>query len=374
VRILYLTEQYTPHDFRFLNSLAKTEHEVFAMQFSSPAIQKETRALPERVVPIKSGNSQMPFSWRRFMDYRRAVRQGVLETKPDLIHAGPIQHVAFIAVMTADVPVLSMSWGSDLLLNAEKNLLNQWITGYTLKRSAGFAGDCQPVKESALAYGVNEKDVFIFPWGIDLERFSPAGSSNLREQLSWQNQFVVLSNRSWEPLYGVDTVVKAFIKASAFMPELRLLLLGNGSMKDQILSLIDASGFKDRVHITGQINNDHLADYYRASDLYVSASYSDGSSVSLMEALACGLPALVSDIPGNREWVTEGVEGWKYSAGDSEQLAKKIVSVCTERQGLNSYKLAARKKAEMKANWVENFKILLHAYEHVYSKRMVEKS
>ena len=55
---------------------------------------------------------------------------------------------------------------------------------------------------------------------------------------------------------------------------------------------------------------------YRAADLYLSASHSDGSSVSLMEALGCGLPVLVSDIPGNREWVTDGEQGWLFPDGD----------------------------------------------------------
>ncbi len=372
MRILYLTEQYTPHDFRFLNSLAETENEIFSMQLSASKFHRESRKLPQGVTPLENSLSEQPFSWFQSIAYRDAIRKHVAEIKPEVVHAGPIQHVAFFAVMNEVAPVLTMSWGSDLLVSADSNPINKWITSYTLSHSAGLVGDCQPVKEKALAFGMQEEDIFLFPWGIDLQQFSPAANSEIREQLGWQNQFVILSNRSWESLYGVDTVVNAFINASKHTPELRLLLLGTGSMKEQITQLIETSGVKDQVHLAGQISNDQLPDYYHASDLYISASYSDGSSVSLMEALACELPALVSDIPGNREWVTETVEGWRFTAGDVDELTRKILDTYGLRDSLDSIKAAARHKAEIKADWSHNFHILLNAYQHVVEKSQKE--
>ena len=73
--------------------------------------------------------------------------------------------------------------------------------------------------------------------------------------------------------------------------------------------ILEQGDVLDRVHFGGQVGYDNLPLYYGASDLYLSASHSDGSSVSLMEALASGLPVLVSDIPGNREWISEGKTG-----------------------------------------------------------------
>ncbi len=59
-----------------------------------------------------------------------------------------------------------------------------------------------------------------------------------------------------------------------------------------------------------------------AADLYMSASHTDGSSVSLMEAMACGLPCAVSSIAGNQEWVQTGEQGWVFPDGDAEKLAE----------------------------------------------------
>jgi len=93
------------------------------------------------------------------------------------------------------------------------------------------------------------------------------------------------------------------------------------------------------------------------------AKRSDGSSVSLMEALACGLPALVSDIPGNREWLANSPAGWLFPDGDDQSVTDGILRAYKRRTELQPVRTAARALAEKRANWQENFKRLLAAYE-----------
>jgi hypothetical protein len=102
--------------------------------------------------------------------------------------------------------------------------------------------------------------------------------------------------------------------------------------------------------------------HYRIADLYLSASHSDGTSISLLEAMACGRPALVSDIPGNREWVQPGVNGWLFPDGDEKALAQAIVRAVDQRQQLPEMGRAAREIAEQRADWERNFQELLKAY------------
>jgi len=185
----------------------------------------------------------------------------------------------------------------------------------------------------------------------------------LRAQLGWQKAFVVLSVRSWEPLYGVDVLVRGFALAAHKAPDLRLLLLSGGSQAERLRASLAQHNLLDRVHFAGQIGQKDLPDYYHAADLYVSASHSDGSSVSLMEALACGLPALVSDIPGNREWLTDSPAGWLFPDGDAQAVADGILKAYAQRKSLQPVRSAARTLAERRANWSENFKKLLTAYE-----------
>jgi glycosyltransferase involved in cell wall biosynthesis len=158
-------------------------------------------------------------------------------------------------------------------------------------------------------------------------------------------------------------IAKAFVLAAHQRPELHLVMLGNGSQAQELRQIFTQGGVLDRVHFPGQVGQADLPRYYRSTDLYVSASHSDGTSISLLEALASGRPALVSDIPGNREWVTPGENGWWFPDGDEKALAGAILEAVAQRQRLPEMGCAARQVAEQRADWEKNFQVLLKAYE-----------
>ena len=177
-----------------------------------------------------------------------------------------------------------------------------------------------------------------------------------------------MSLRSWEPIYGVDVVVKAFADATLENDDLRLLLLGGGSLAPMVQGLINRYQLSDKIYLGGQVKQADLPSFYRSANLYISASHSDGSSVSLLEALACGVPVLVSDIPGNKEWITPEKEGWLFEDGQDAQLKEGILKAVSQRNQASQISEAAFETAKKRANWDLNFKLLLSAYEKAVQK------
>jgi glycosyltransferase involved in cell wall biosynthesis len=283
------------------------------------------------------------------------------EFAPDIVHAGPVQRSALLTASAGFSPLVTMSWGSDILMDARGGL-GRLAARYTLARTSVFVCDCQAVRQAGIALGVPANRVVVFPWGVDLQRFSPGDGSALRRTLGWEDAFVLLSTRSWERLYGVDTLVEGFIQAARREPGLRLLLLGGGSLEPRVRARLASAGLSQRVHFAGTVPLEELAACYRAADLYVSASRSDGSSVSLLEAMACGLPALVSDISGNREWVAEE-NGWWFLAGEAGSLAGAILAARAAGTGLTERGRRGRAIVEARADWKRNFPRLLEAYQ-----------
>ena len=362
-KVLYFTRDYTPHDHRFLSALADSTHQVYSLRLERRGRQLEDRPLPPAVAQIPWSGGTGPVSARGYLSLLGDLKRVLRQVQPDVIHAGPVQSAAFLAALSGFKPLVTMSWGSDMLMEADKTILNRFLTRYTLNRTTVMVADCQAVQRKAAEYGFPGDRMVLFPWGVDLAHFHPGRAEEFRQRQGWQDAFVVLSLRTWEPLYGVDVLVRGFARAARQVPQLRLILLGGGSQAGLLRQILAENGVLEQVYFGGQIRQDSLAGYYQAADLYVSASHSDGSSVSLMEALASGLPVLVSDIPGNKEWITPGKEGWLFPDGDDQAVTQGILQAFEIRSQLNGMKQAARRLAEERADWKQNFKRLLHAYE-----------
>ncbi len=362
-RILYFTRDYTPHDHRFLSALAETPHQIYSLRLERRGRQLEDRPLPSQVEQISWKGGTRPAQLRDGLALLNDLGRVIRAVQPDVIHAGPIQNAALLAALSGFSPLVTMSWGSDLLKDADKNWRMHWATKYTLDHTTVLVGDCLAVQKKAAEFGFPAERVVLFPWGVDLQRFQPGRAEEFRARRGWEDAFVVLSLRTWEPIYGVDVLVRGFAQAAQQIPELRLLLLGGGSQAELIRKILIQYDVLDRVFFGGQISQNDLAMYYHAADLYASASHSDGSSVSLMEALACGLPVLVSDIPGNLEWITPDGQGWFFPDGDSQSVAAKLIQVYAQREKRCEVGRAARNLAEERADWSKNFQKLLYAYE-----------
>jgi L-malate glycosyltransferase len=375
LKIIYFSKNYTPHDYRFLSSLSKTKHEVFFLQLEATSRQTEDRPVPENIQQILWAGGRGEFRWRDMPRLTFDLRRLTKRIKPDLIHAGPIQNCAFISALSGFRPILVMSWGYDLVMDADKSAWMQWVTSYTLRRAQYFTCDANVTREKAIAYGMNPENTTVFPWGIDLEHFMPkkeergkekAPTTNRKSKIENPKSITLFCSRTWESIYGVDVLAKAFVKVAAKNPDVNLILLGGGSQGAHIRQIFMNGGVLERVHFGGQVGQRDLPRWYHMADIYISPSHVDGSSVTLMEALASGLPCLVSDIPGNREWIEDGVNGWLFRDGDVDDLAEKILDAIKNRwRSFKKIGGAARKTAEQKADWTKNFGKLLAAYDQV---------
>ncbi|HQX17042.1 MAG TPA: glycosyltransferase family 4 protein [Anaerolineales bacterium] len=378
MKIIYFSKNYTPHDYRFLFSLSQTKHEIFFLQLEATLRQTEDRPVPANVRQILWAGGKREFRWRDVPRLTFDLRRLTKEIKPDLIHAGPIQNCAFIVALGGFRHLLAMSWGYDLVMEADKNWWMKRVTRYTLRKSAFFTSDANVTREKAIAYGMNPEHTVVFPWGIDLEHFRPkdtesrkrkAASSKKKLSVSSKQskEVTLFCSRTWESIYGVDVLAKAFVKVASVNPDVNLILLGGGSQSARIRQILMNGGVMERVHFGGQVGQGDLPRWYHMADIYISPSHVDGSSVTLMEAMASGLPCLVSDIAGNKEWIEDGVNGWLFRDGDVDDLAEKILSAIKSKREFRRIGELARKTAEERADWRKNFGTLLEAYEKVKS-------
>lgn len=365
MRILYFSRAYTTHDRRFLQALA-SRHETWFLTLE-PVGGYDDRPLPEGVHlaewPQPRGLST-PESYLALMpDFAQVLDR----VRPDLVHAGPVQSCGYMTALSGARPFLAMSWGSDVLVDADRDPVTLRITQETLGRSDMLLCDCDAVRQkvqSLVPYP--DERIVQFPWGIDLQAFGPGPDLlDLRRSLGWQDAHIALATRSWEEIYGHDVLLEAFHWAHVRNSRLRLVLLGDGSLSRSIVQFIRARGLDDVIHRPGRVSYDQIPHYMRAADMYVSAAQCDGTSISLVEAMATGLPVLVSDIPGNREWVDSPLSGWirpPEPAAFGEAWLEAASLSDAESQGI---RVRNRGIAVARADWDVNVTRLLDAYDRL---------
>lgn len=350
MRILYFSRTYTPHDHRFLQAMSENGDAVYVLHLENRSQSLEDRPLPRGVERVHWLADRIPFRHVQLLPFVSSLRRVLTRIKPQVILAGPLQTCAFLVAMTGFQHLVSMSWGYDLLIDAQRGRWMAWVTRYTLKRSAAFLGDCEIIRRLAIVYGMNPQRIVTFPWGVDLRHFTPAKRATEKG-----DAFVFLSTRSWEPIYGVDLIARAFGEFATRYPSTHLILLGNGSQSSLLRKILSQADVLDQVSMPGQVGFKDLPRYYHLADVYVSASHSDGTSISMLEAMACGRPVILSDIPGNREWITPGEQGWLFPDGDWQALAGVMERAILNVQELERMGKAARQLVETRADWQRNF-------------------
>lgn len=368
MRVLFFSRSCTVHDVRFLRKLVESRHEIHFLTLE--ANRSIADGLPARVhatrIPVGEWARNTPDSWFRLAAEFEQIIEGI---KPDLVHAGPIQSCGMIAALARFHPLMVMSWGSDMLLEADRDPQARWMTRFALQSADWFVCDCDAVEQKMHKFALIGHDrVVKFPWGIDLKQFQ-AGRSKLalREKLGWSaDAVIVLSTRSWEPIYAIDVLLKAFHIALRQESRLRLVLLGGGSQEGHVKHLVKEYSLTSFIHMPGKVAHEWLPEYFRFADVYVACTFCDGSSISLLEALATGLPVVVTNAFGNREWVTPGTNGRLCESGNAQAFAEGVLwAASLTPQQRDIIRTQNRQLAEARADWDVNGQILLDAYDKI---------
>ena len=238
--------------------------------------------------------------------------------------AGPLTSVTK-SLVGLSRPVIGLSWGYDLQQGHSQAVPLEamaWLSGLD-----GLVVDSPVTRDLAIALGLGPERVVLIPWGVDLELFTPDGPavSAAAHGFAHGSQ-VVLSLRTHDTIYRTSDVIEAFARAALADPALMLVLGGDGPLTPAHRARVDELGLAPRVRFIGRVDESELPALLRGADLYVTASETDGTSVTLLQAMACGVPVIASRNPGNATWVREGETGQLFDVGDVKELAALMVS------------------------------------------------
>ncbi|WP_181003428.1 glycosyltransferase [Microbacterium sp. CJ77] len=264
---------------------------------------------------------------RGVQDSSGALLREIEDFAPDVTQVGPLTgRSAELVLKHWNGPLISTSWGYDLLLDAETSERAREIAIKALELADLVFVDSVATNEAAVRIGVDPRIIATFPWGLDPEWLNLPAHRPLGPDPTF------LSIRRHDPMYRVEDALEAFLAIAPSYPQSQLVIAGNGSLTPGLVERAMSSRSAAQVRFVGELSPAELRQWMADADAYVSASVVDGTSVSLLEAMAAGLPVVVSDIPGNAAWVGEAT-GHTFPTGDVHALSRVMNDFCTQSSG-----------------------------------------
>lgn len=291
--------------------------------------------------------------------------------QPDLVHV----HWAHFAVPARAAwtgPLVVTAWGSDIYRRDQFSDTDWDNLGAVLRSADLVTCDSEDLAASIReAFSVAATRVEVIQWGVDTDQFTPDGA-DLRSALGLGDRRVVLSVRNFTPLYNQETVVKAFALLKQRLPDTCLLMKsygGDPAYIEKIRALIAELHLTGDVQILDSMPYAEMPALYRTADVTVSVPLSDATPMSLFEAMACGSPCVVCDLPSLREWVAHQQTGYLVAPTDVDAIVQALEQALTPGAPRESMRAAARQLMLDKASQKHHMGTAARHYDALADKR-----
>lgn len=249
--------------------------------------------------------------WRNYKNIRRILRK----EKPQIVHIHQINRLAIIigrAARKEGIKIIETAWGSDVLIVPKRNQYYASLTKSALKNADIITADAKVMIDSMKKLHP-EGNYLLWQYGID----------PILIEIPKEN--IIYSNRMHEPLYRIDKIIDYFVDFHKKNPDWKLIIAADGSLSQILRKQVENLELNQSVEFVGYCDAKENATFYSKSKIYISIPESDGTSVSLMEAMSAACIPVVSDIKVNHEWIKHQQNGIIENETDNPLfLAQKI--------------------------------------------------
>lgn len=232
----------------------------------------------------------------------------VKKIKPDLLNAHYLTSYGFMAALVKPktLPLVLTLYGTDVMVTPGKNILFRAISRYTLNRASHVFSPARHMTREVR--GLTKKDIHVttIQYGVD------AGA--ISQNLSRKRDIDFITARRHTANSNIGLILRAFRKyIDEVNPDVQMYVLGDGPLLEKHKDYAQKRGLSGHMVFTGKVEHARLIDLMKRSRVYISMTSSDGLSLSLLEAMACGCIPVLSDIMANREWITDKQNGYLCS-------------------------------------------------------------
>ncbi len=313
LRIAYLSAGTLTHIIPYIQHFRDLGHDVHWITLDKPNVDM---GVP--VYDISHGaRANVDRTHWRYLLAVPSLRRILRSIQPHFLHGFYVTSTGTLAYLSGFQPYVLSVQGSDLIASIKSRI---WRT--VLHRVFAKCALVHTVSDQLTNLvkdlQIDEKKTLTLTQGVDTEQFPFRPSPKMVEPIK------LLCCRTLGTVYNPETIVDACAILKHNNLKFRLTFAAGGPLQGKIEAQAGRLGMQNEIRFLGGYTNEKLPALLQEHDVYVSASFWDGTSVSLLEAMSSGLFPIVSRIPANQSWVADGKTALLFDCGDPRQLAAQI--------------------------------------------------
>jgi len=301
-------------------------------------------------------------NWKTLLQYRK-IRSLLKNINPDIFHAHYATSYGITAALVNFRPFIISTWGSDILIAPKRSWILKQLIKWALRKSDAVTVVAEHMVKNVKELSVKNDKTHVITHGIDVQLFK-------NKSLERYPDFTVVCNRGLEPIYNHRTLIQTFEIIKERNQNIRLIIVGDGSLRKEIEDVVNQKDLNSHISFTGKQTQLEMVDILNKTHLFISLSKSDGDVVSLVEAMSCGNFCIGSDIAGNRNWITDSINGCIVPLFDPEKIANTIIDV---KNNYDEYQQKAMplntEIVKTRGNWNSNMNSALTMYKTLIGKK-----
>jgi glycosyltransferase involved in cell wall biosynthesis len=350
-KILYYSNSCGLHDLKFIRVLSRLSRNVLVVSRSANSGPRE---LPGKL----QFRSLSASDFKPLISHEaiRKLNEIITDYQPEVTVAGPLWPCVYEAAM-ADAPnLIATSWAFDVLIDARRAPEIRQAIAHALSQAQLVLFDSPWVCEEARKIDPFPKSkAKIFAWGVNVKRFIPKPKA----KTTTPPTFEILHTRTLNEIYRPEVLLQAFHLAVQKKPHFRLKIIACGPQVPKMQRLSKNLSLEKNVEWIPPVPNQQLPKVFKSASLYTTAACSDGVSISLLEAMASGLPVVVPDLPSNIHLLSPRHRSQTFRLDDPQSLAQKWITMaelpCKARAEIGAANRAKVEKSATLQNFQENY-------------------
>lgn len=378
MKIVYLANAGSIHFIRWYEYFIKKGHKVYLISGSTYGLKYQVDIkglkvyyLPEFRVSNKALSFGINILTLPLILFK--LRKILKEISPDIIQAHQIYPYGFWGALTHFHPFVVTPMGSDAIIFSRRYWVYKKISEYVLPKVDLVTADSLPVKDVCIERGMDENKFHLVQNGVDLTRFNvDIDKKVLQKKYNISPTApVIFFGRSFTPLYNVDKILQAIPRVLKQFPGGKFIFASHfGNLDAKLKKLAASLNISNAVIFTGFILHDKMPEYIACASINLSVPSSDNSPSSVYEAMACGVPNILSDLPWTKYAMMHLSNCFIIDSITPEHIANAVITLLNNaelKEKIISNGIKTVKECfDYSANMMKMEKLMLDLYERKY--------